>query len=401
MAEADPMERSKRELARSIGSVINHCVAVSTLPLPPLPTHGAATALPPALAMLPGLLQRGGSPTPVRFQLSDNILKEAGHGMVMNAARDFSKLDRTMGDTMGMMKQTAEPLLALEEHYDALRTIDMMVPMAIDTVAAATTRWTYTAPSVAEMSLPPPGRSTSQDRLKQAEQTFRMEREQALDAGSPMSTGDEYGSDADGRLHRSDTNSAMDRAEELSRIATEAQRAQLEKDEAQARLEKLESSLSVDDRDAIEQLINDISLGDASEMATLDTLSSPLDDSLDTAHAAMEAEHQQRLQQDPEGRGAGQRYSKEYYAAREAEVVTPQKYSGAYAAALARNKLEAKERGELEVKDAENRQIERMSREAAAKVAAAERKLSENGELEAIEALISGSADTAAGGAGA
>jgi hypothetical protein len=318
--------------------------------------------------------------------------------MVMAAARDFSKLDRTIGDTMGMMKKTAEPLLALEEHYDALRTIDMMVPMAIDTVAAATTRWSASA-----TQLPPPGRSTSRDRLSDAEQAFRAEREQALAGGeSPMSTGDDVG--GGGRLERMNTDSALDRAEELARVATIAQHAQLEKEEAEARLVQLESSLSGDDRDAIEQLINDISLGDAGEIGTLDTLSGALDDSLDTAHKAMEAAQQPRAQRpggdepEPEGRGAGERYSKEYYAAREAEVVTPQKYSGAYAAALARNKLEAKERGELEVKDAENRRIERMSRDAAAKVAAAERKLSENGELEAIEALISGSTDAAEGG---
>ncbi len=332
-------------------------------------------------------------------QLSDNILQEAGHGMVMAAARDFSRLDRTIGDTMGMMKQTAEPLLALEEHYDALRTIDMMVPMAIDTVAAATARWST---STVQLPLPPPGRSTSRDRLSEAEQAFREEREQALAGGeSPMSTGDDFS--GGGRLERMNTNSALNRAEELARVATMAQNAQIEKEEAEARLVQLESSLSGDDRDAIEQLINDISLGDAGDIGTLDTLSGALDDSLDTAHAAMEAAQQQRSQlsrgddPEPEGRGAGERYSKEYYAAREAEVVTPQKYSGAYAAALARNKLEAKERGELEVKDAENRRIERMSREAAAKVAAAERKLSENGELEAIEALISGSTDTLEG----
>lgn len=329
------------------------------------------------------------------LQLSDNILKEAGHGMVMNAAREFSRLDRTISDTMGMMKQTAEPLLALEEHYDALRTIDMMVPMAIDSVAAATSRWSTTA-------VPLPSRSTSRDRLTEAEQAFRMEREQALEGGaSPMSTGDDYGDRrGGGRLERMSTDSALDRAEELARVATLAQNARQEKEEAEARLVQLESTLSGDDRDAIEQLINDISLGDAAEIGTLDALSGGLDDSLDAAHAALEAEQQRRSQfsgagpdQEPEGRGRGERYSTEYYAAREAEVLTPQRYSGAYAAALERNKLEAKERGELEAKDAENRRIERLSREAAAKVAAAERKLSENGELEAIEALISGSTD--------
>ena len=72
--------------------------------------------------------------------------------MVMNAARDFSKLDRTITDTMMMMKQTAEPLLALEEHYDTLAGIDMMVPMAIDTAAAATARWRGGA---AQLPLPP------------------------------------------------------------------------------------------------------------------------------------------------------------------------------------------------------------------------------------------------------
>ena len=84
-SEIDPMERSKRELTRSIGTVVNHCVA-----------------------------------------LSDGILREAGHGMVMNAARDFSKLDRTILDTMAHMKQTAAPLLELEENYDTMAGIEMM-----------------------------------------------------------------------------------------------------------------------------------------------------------------------------------------------------------------------------------------------------------------------------------
>jgi hypothetical protein len=391
MADVDPMDRSKRELARSIGTVVNHCVAVraqrwpSSVP-PVSRSHAPCSHAHPALTPL--------GTHPLLRQLSDNILKEAGHGMVMNAARDFSKLDRTITDTMMMMKQTAEPLLALEEHYDTLAGIDMMVPMAIDTAAAATARWRGGA---AQLPLPPE-RSRSQERAA------------AMGGGaSPMSTGgdEDYGGDA---LRRTDTDSALARAEQLSRIATDAERAQQEKDAAQARLVQLESSLSVDDRDAIEQLINDISLGDAGDIGTLDTLAGGLDDSLDTAHAALESQQQGggggggggsgALDQEPEGRGNGQRYSKEYYAAREAEVLTPQKYSGAYAAALARNKLEAKERGELEVKDAENRQIERLQKDAAAKVAEAERKLSENGELEAIEALISGTAGAGAGADG-
>ena len=44
----------------------------------------------------------------------------------------------------------------------------------------------------------------------------------------------------------------------------------------------------------------------------------------------------------------------------------------------------------MEIKDAENRKIEQMGKLASEKVAEAERKLSENGELEAIEALIAG-----------
>jgi hypothetical protein len=63
------------------------------------------------------------------------------------------------------------------------------------------------------------------------------------------------------------------------------------------------------------------------------------------------------------GHGVGQRYSEQYYREREAEVATPARYSGAYAAALERTRREASERAALEVKDSENRVLERRSQE--------------------------------------
>ena len=124
------MERSKRELARSISTVVNHCVA-----------------------------------------LSDGILREAGHGMVMNAARDFSKLDRTILDTMAHMKQTAAPLLELEENYDTMAGIEMMCARVESAAAAVAAR----SGGGAEPPAAAASRDSPTSRLAQAEDAFRGE----------------------------------------------------------------------------------------------------------------------------------------------------------------------------------------------------------------------------------
>ena len=124
------MERSKRELTRSIGTVVNHCVA-----------------------------------------LSDGILREAGHGMVMNAARDFSKLDRTILDTMAHMKQTAAPLLELEENYDTMAGIEMMCARVESAAAAVAARSGGGGAEPAAAA----SRDSPTSRLAQAEDAFREE----------------------------------------------------------------------------------------------------------------------------------------------------------------------------------------------------------------------------------
>ena len=147
------------------------------------------------------------------------------------------------------------------------------------------------------------------------------------------------GGAGDATLQRTATNDAMSRAQAMS----EASAAQEQSDAAQERIDALESSLDPSDREAIEQLIAD-ALEDGDD-GNLEQLSSGLG-----------------LEDEDTARTSGGRYSKEYYAAREAEIVTPERYGGGYAAALARNKLEAQERGALEVKDAENRKLERQSK---------------------------------------
>ena len=118
----------------------------------------------------------------------------------------------------------------------------------------------------------------------------------------------------------------MDRYAETARVARE------EKEQAEQRLKALEAGYDQDELTAIEGIIGDIGGSSPPKSTDLDDAASP-------------------------GHGAGERYSVQYYKDREAEVATPSRYSGAYAAALERNRLEARERAALEVKDAQNRAL--------------------------------------------
>lgn len=59
-------------------------------------------------------------------ELCGGVLKGAGSCKVVEAAKDFAAMDKTIHETMQILKGTAGPLVQIEAHYDALSGIDMI-----------------------------------------------------------------------------------------------------------------------------------------------------------------------------------------------------------------------------------------------------------------------------------
>lgn len=59
-------------------------------------------------------------------ELCGGVLKGAGSSKVVEAAKDFAAMDKTIHETMQILKSTAGPLVQIEAHYDALAGIDMI-----------------------------------------------------------------------------------------------------------------------------------------------------------------------------------------------------------------------------------------------------------------------------------
>jgi hypothetical protein len=169
MSKADPMDKSRKEVAAQVRHIVNSCVELST-----------------------SVLQKGGAKS------------------IMTTAHTFSKNDRTIANTQQLLKQTAEPLMALKGHYETLVGLDMLAARA-DSAAAAAAR------SVGGFSPPPVGDLT-----------------------------------ADAKASEERMSASIERAAQLEQLARDGQTARAEKAAAEERLRALESEMSQADRDEIE-----------------------------------------------------------------------------------------------------------------------------------------------------
>jgi hypothetical protein len=189
-AAADPMARSKREVAQRMEGLINHCV-----------------------------------------ELTSGVHKEAGCKYIMMTAQNFTRVDRNIVETMRLLKSTAAPLQELEAHYETLAGLDMLAARA-DAAAAAAAQSVGGGRAAAAESVPLPGRAP------------------AYGAGrGGTGVGGRVGtSSSDERLEV-----AIERTAKLQHLSERAEQAQAEKQQAEARLAQLEAQMSQQEREEIEK----------------------------------------------------------------------------------------------------------------------------------------------------